>query len=118
VPPRGPVPGQGGHPPPPPPGPPHRRLRAAPGRRGAMAEPMKTPLSVYLPFNRDALRGTFEPAKGGTEPAAREGHWLLVQDQGLLVSREGDGFHLPQGRPPAGLAGALGEPLWLGTWQG
>jgi NAD+ diphosphatase len=83
-----------------------------------MAEPMKTPLSVYLPFNRDALRGTFEPAKGGTEPAAREGHWLLVQDQGLLVSREGDGFHLPQGRPPAGLAGALGEPLWLGTWQG
>ena len=79
---------------------------------------MKTPLSVYLPFNRDALRGAFEPAKGGTTLPAREGHWLLVQDQGLIVVPDGDGFRLPHGCAPDALAGAIGEPLWLGTWKG
>jgi NAD+ diphosphatase len=78
---------------------------------------MKTPLSVYLPFNRDALHGAFEPAKGGAVPPAREGHWLLVQDQTLLVAPEGDGFRLPQGAPPRELAVTMGEPLWLGTWR-
>ena len=79
---------------------------------------MKTPLSVYLPFNRDALRGAFETAKAGTAPPPREGHWLLVQDQNLLVAAAGDGFRLPHGRPPAELAAAMSEPLWLGTWRG
>ena len=79
---------------------------------------MKTPLSVYLPFNRDALRGTFEPAKSGAVPPTREGHWLIVQDQGLLVEPAGDEFRLPRGAAPDGLAAAAADPLWLGQWHG
>jgi NAD+ diphosphatase len=79
---------------------------------------MKTPLSVYLPFNRDALRGEFEPAKSGARPPAREGHWLIVQDQGLLVEPAGEGFRLPRGAAPKELGAAAAEPLWLGQWHG
>jgi NAD+ diphosphatase len=79
---------------------------------------MKTPLSVYLPFNREALRGTFEPAKSGAVPSRREGHWLVVQDQGLLVEPAGDGFRLPRGAAPEGLGTAAVEPFWLGQWRG
>ena len=79
---------------------------------------MKTPLSVYLPFNRDALRGTFEPAKSGAVPPTLEGHWLIVQDQGLLVEPAGEGFRLPRGAAPRGLGDVGAEPLWLGQWHG
>jgi NAD+ diphosphatase len=79
---------------------------------------MKTPLSVYLPFNRDALRGTFEPAKSGAVPPTREGHWLIVQDQGLIVEPAGDEFRLPRGAAPDGLGAAAADPLWLGQWRG
>ncbi|HET6367741.1 MAG TPA: NAD(+) diphosphatase [Pseudomonadales bacterium] len=79
---------------------------------------MKTPLSVYLPFNRDALRGAFEPAKSGAVPPTLEGHWLIVQDQGLLVEPAGEGFRLPRGAAPKGLGDVATEPLWLGQWHG
>ena len=49
-----------------------------------------TPLSVYLPFNIDCLRGEFAPAKRGGGPPAGVGRWLVVQDQKLLVARDGD----------------------------
>ena len=43
-----------------------------------------TPTTVYLPFNRDCLRGEFVPAKhGGPPPAPRAGKELGV---GLLGS--------------------------------
>ncbi len=73
-----------------------------------------TPESVYLPFNRDCLRDTFTPAKRGTKPPAARGHWLIVQDQNLLVLADNDKPCLPQGALPAGCAGG-GEPFWLGT---
>src|SRR6266481_4878611 len=80
-----------------------------------------TPLSVYLPFNMDCLRGDFEPAKRAGGPPAGVGRWLVVQDQKLLVVPEGDGFRLPAGEspeaPPRGLDG-LGPRHWLGTWGG
>ena len=75
-----------------------------------------SPLSVYLPFNRDCLRGTFGPAKHGTTPPDPSGHWLIVQDQGLFVVPEAGGLRLPLGERPAGLDDALGSPLWLGTY--
>jgi NAD+ diphosphatase len=76
------------------------------------------PLSVYLPFNRDCLGADFVPAKrAGALPEAR-GHWLVVQDQGLLVATEGEQRRLPSGPRPAGLPETAGEPLWLGTYQG
>ncbi len=77
-----------------------------------------TPLSVYLPFNRDCLRGGFVPAKRGGAPAEPRGHWLIVQDQKLLVVPEGEGFRLPAGERPKELDGALGRPFCLGTYAG
>ena len=79
---------------------------------------MKTPLSGYLPFNRDALRGAFEPAKSGAVPPTLEGHWLIVQDQGLLVEPAGEGFRLPRGAAPNGLGDVAAVPLWVGQWHG
>jgi len=46
---------------------------------------MTTPLTVYLPFNMDCLRGSFVPAKRGTRPPREHGKWLIVQDQKLVV---------------------------------
>ena len=62
-----------------------------------------TPTTVYLPFNRDCLRGEFEPAKHGGPPPAPRGHWLLVQEQKLVVVPEGGGFRLPTGELPTSL---------------
>ena len=77
-----------------------------------------TPHSVYLPFNRDCLRGSFEPAKRGTKPPDHVGHWLLVQEQGLLVKGEGDTMLLPSGECPLGGGEERPAPFWLGTLDG
>jgi NAD+ diphosphatase len=78
---------------------------------------MTTPLSVYLPFNRDCVGSDFEPAKKGGKPPDHEGHWLIVQNQGLLVVPDGDGFRLPSGARPPALDGMCGAPFWLGTFR-
>ena len=78
---------------------------------------MTTPLSVYLPFNRECIGEAFEPAKKGGKPPETEGHWLIVQNQALIVVPEGEGFRLPNGKRPAVLDGQPGEPLWLGTFK-
>ncbi len=77
-----------------------------------------TPLTVYLPFNRDCLGDTFVPAKlseAGLEP---RGHWLIVQGQGLVVLGEAAPFRLPVGDLPPGFDGRLERPLCLGTLGG
>ncbi|MBI4590083.1 MAG: NAD(+) diphosphatase [Candidatus Rokubacteria bacterium] len=79
---------------------------------------MMMPLSVYLPFNRDCLRGAFVPAKGATKPPEPRGHWLIVRDQGLIVVPEGNDLRLPSGDLPPGFDGKLDRPLWLGTFRG
>jgi NAD+ diphosphatase len=73
-----------------------------------------TPLSVYLPFNRECLGAAFEPAKHGSAVPAPRGHWLIVQDQGLVVP-DGDSPRLPTGPLPPAFDGRLSRPLWLGT---
>jgi NAD+ diphosphatase len=78
---------------------------------------MTTPLSVYLPFNRDCVGAAFVPAKQGGKPPEVSGHWLIVQSQGLVVVPDGEGFMLPHGERPALLDGQIGEPLWLGTFK-
>jgi NAD+ diphosphatase len=80
-----------------------------------MGQPPMTPLSVYLPFNRDCLQAAFEPAKRITTPPAQRGHWLIVQEQSLIVLPDGDTFRLPTGELPSGFDGRLGPPLCLGT---
>src|SRR5262245_42093736 len=83
------------------------------------ARPMPTPLTVYLPFNRDVLGEAFVPGKGGARPAdAEPGRWLLVQDQGLLVRRAGESWVLPEGPLPGALASAAAAPFWLGHLHG
>jgi len=77
-----------------------------------------SPLSVYLPFNRDCLRGAFVPAKLATKPPSPSGHWLIVQEQGLIVVPEADRLRLPVGELPEGFDGHLGSPIWLGNFQG
>ena len=42
-------------------------------------------LSVYLPFNRDCLGQAFVPAKQTEAPGEPRGHWIIVQNQGLVV---------------------------------
>ena len=79
---------------------------------------MTTPLSVYLPFNRDSIGAAFVPAKRGPKPPDATGHWLIVQEQRLIVVPDGDSFRLPTGPTPSGFDGALREPLWLGTLAG
>lgn len=76
-----------------------------------------TPESVFLPFNRDCLGQTFVPAKTGEKSPERQGHWLIVQEQGLLVSTDAHELALPFGECPDGFGAALPEPLWLGTWR-
>jgi NAD+ diphosphatase len=77
-----------------------------------------TPLSPYLPFNRDCLGTAFVPAKHGAAAPDSRGHWLIVQDQGLLVADDGGGDRLPSGALPTAFDGRLGRPLWLGTLDG
>jgi NAD+ diphosphatase len=71
---------------------------------------------VYLPFNRDCLRGAFVPAKRGLLSPAMRGHWLIVQDQHLVVVPGADEPQLPAGELPSDLEGAT-PPLWLGTYR-
>jgi len=78
----------------------------------------RTPLSVYLPFNRECLGAAFVPAKHAPPPAEPRGRWLLVQSQGLVVVPDGGAFRLPEGEVPAVLDGAVGPPLCLGTLEG
>jgi NAD+ diphosphatase len=77
-----------------------------------------TLLTTTLPFNRDCLGPDFEPAKRATAaPAERRGHWLIVQDQGLVLP-DAPVPTLPFGEPPAALAEVCERALWLGTWRG
>ena len=55
---------------------------------------MTTPLTVQLPFNRDILGREFVPAKRGGKPAGDRGHWILAQEQNLLVVPEAGGLTL------------------------
>jgi NAD+ diphosphatase len=77
-----------------------------------------TPLSVYLPFNRDGLGTAFVPAKHGMAAPELHGHWLIVQEQGLVVIADGTATRLPSGEVPAAFDGRLGPPLWLGSLEG
>jgi NAD+ diphosphatase len=78
----------------------------------------RTPLSVYLPFNRDVLGDEYVSAKSGASPPVAEGYWLLVRDQGLVVSGDGNDLRLPEGPAPDVVAGREARPFWLGTWRG
>ena len=74
---------------------------------------MTTPLTVQLPFNRDILGAAFTPAKRGGKPGGDRGHWILVQEQSLLVVPHGATFQLPRGTCPVPLNGPA--PFWHGT---
>ena len=72
--------------------------------------------AAWLPFNLDCLRGAFVPAKRGAVPAGMRGHWVIVQDQHLVVP-DAPRATLPAGAAPDWLP-AEPAPLFLGTWEG
>ncbi|MHB0868731.1 MAG: NAD(+) diphosphatase [Chloroflexota bacterium] len=74
-------------------------------------------LTVYLPFNVDCIGGGFVPAKQGGSQPEQSGHWLIVQDQGLVLP-DGPEPSLPFGVVPQDFDGSLSTPLWLGSWRG
>lgn len=78
------------------------------------------PLAMFLPFNRESLKGKFVPARDGAEPPDRQGHWLLIQEQGLFVVEDGRGstLGLPHGPLPTGFEGKVNEVVWVGTYRG
>jgi NAD+ diphosphatase len=78
---------------------------------------MRYPTAVDLPFNYEAIRKGFVPARPGGEPPAGQGWWLLLQGNDLVVEGAAADFGLPRGELPA-WAGLSGEPLWIGSWQG
>jgi NAD+ diphosphatase len=77
-----------------------------------------TPETVFLPFNRDVLGEAFVPAKRGAAPPERHGHWLIVQEQGLIVPADVAQPTVPCGACPPVFDGLRGEALWLGTLRG
>ena len=87
--------------------------------------PLVQALSPYLPFNRESLAGSFVPAAPGAEPSTREGSWIIVREQALLVQPDGaDGvsrtertWRLPRGPLPEELAAKLDPVVHLGTYQ-
>jgi len=78
------------------------------------------PLAMFLPFNRESLKGKFVPAKNGDVPPDRRGYWLLVQEQGLFVLGEAgeNEWRLPEGPLPPGFERKVSEVVCLGTYQG
>lgn len=72
--------------------------------------------AAWLPFNLDCLRGAFVPAKRGTPPGAMQGHWVIVQDQHLIVA-DTPAAGLPAGPRPDWVP-ADPPPLCLGAWAG
>jgi NAD+ diphosphatase len=76
-----------------------------------------TPSTVYLPFNRDCVGDAFVPAKHAAKLPERQGHWFIVQDQGLVVIPGGSEFRVPSGEPPPGLESVAERALWMGTYH-
>lgn len=76
-----------------------------------------TPLTAFLPFNIDCLKGQFISAKGGGSIPPLSGYWLIVQNQGLVMP-DGPELVLPLGDLPAAFADSISTPLWMGSWQG
>jgi NAD+ diphosphatase len=81
-------------------------------------------LSPHLPFNCESLAGRFVPAGSGTEPSTREGCWIVIRDQALLLqageaerdSPAAPAWRLPQSPLPEGLAARLDPVVYLGTY--
>ncbi len=79
--------------------------------------PDSYPSPLHLPFNREALSGTFELAPSAEDPGG-EGCWALVRGTELVV-RHADGCPaLPQGCLASELVDSGRDPLYIGTWQG
>jgi NAD+ diphosphatase len=75
-------------------------------------------IAAYLPFNRDCIVGTFEPAKRGDAPGALDGRWIIMQEQSMVVATDGHELSLPAGARPDGFEAAADEPLCLGHCDG
>jgi NAD+ diphosphatase len=89
-------------------------------QQATVNDDMLKPEAISLPFNCDCLTGEFVPARDLESPQERQGLWLLIQKQCLVVFENGTGadWRLPQGALPAGLDGRVEDVVYLGTYQG
>jgi NAD+ diphosphatase len=76
------------------------------------------PLTVYLPFNRESLRGRFVLGKNLDMAGDRHGFWLLVQSQSLFVCQDGTSWQIPRGTLPRAFEGKVEALVRLGTYLG
>jgi len=76
--------------------------------------------TVYLPFNRESLRGQFVPAQNDDQPEEKRGTWLLVQENALLIRPESGPreWRLPEAPLPEDFNRALNPVVYLGTYRG
>ena len=82
-----------------------------------VSAPARTPLTAFLPFNIDCLKGQFVSAKGGGPTPPTSGYWLIVQDQGLVMP-DAPELVLHVGDLPEPFEGHASAPIWLGWWRG
>ena len=73
------------------------------------------PLSLYLPFNRESLKGKFVFGKNLDTPGDRHGFWLVVQSQSLFVGEDGTSWRLPRGPLPKAFEGKVEALVRLRT---
>ena len=85
-----------------------------------LPKPLMYPRAIDLPFNRESLAGRFVPAQNNDQPEDRRGTWLLVQENTLLVQRDGGPceWRLPQAPLPEEFDRALDPVVYLGTYRG
>ncbi len=76
------------------------------------------PLCVYLPFNRESLKGKFVFGKSLDTPGDPHGYWLLLQSQSLFVCEDGTGWRVPRGPLPKAFEGKVEPLVRLGTYLG
>lgn len=78
---------------------------------------MRYPSTVELPFNNQSIKDAFVPISSGLPLSQRDGYWLILQGNLLVVSSSAAGFELPSGPTPQFLPETC-QPVCIGTWHG
>jgi NAD+ diphosphatase len=78
---------------------------------------MRYPSTVNLPFNHEAVKEHFVPLSQGEPVPEKDGCWLILQGNSLVVKNDNEALQLPCGQLPRFLAGIC-IPFCIGLWQG
>jgi NAD+ diphosphatase len=78
---------------------------------------MRYPSTVNLPFNHESVKEHFVPLPQGEPVPEKDGCWLILQGNSLVVKNDNGALQLPCGQLPRFLAGIC-IPFCIGLWQG